>query len=283
MKNALPPKVLVEGLAFAEAPRWHNSKLWFSDFYTHKVSYVGADGQAVAVLDVPGQPSGLGWLPDGRLLVVSMTDRRLLRQDPGGLVTVADLSKHAPFHCNDMVVDRHGRAYIGNFGFDLIGKAPVQPTVLLLVTQDGQARVVADDLLFPNGCVITPDGSTLIIAETFAKRLTAFSIAEDGSLFDRRVWADLGDVSPDGICLDAEGAIWVASPPTSAFLRVREGGNITDRISVNNQAIACTLGGPDRRTLYMVTGRLGDEQKSLERRRGRIEAIQVEVPGAGLP
>lgn len=283
MKNVLPPKVVIEGLAFAEAPRWHENKLWFSDFYTHKVSYVGADGQAVAVLDVPGQPSGLGWLPDGRLLVVSMTDRLLLRQDPGGLIAVADLSRQAPFHCNDMVVDRQGRAYIGNFGFDLIGKAPVKSTVLLLVTQDGQVRVVADDLLFPNGCVIMPDGSTLIVAETFARRLTAFSITEDGSLINRRVWADLGDASPDGICLDAEGAIWVASPPTSTFLRVREGGNLTDQIPVNNQAIACALGGPDRRTLYMVTGRLGDPQKSLERRLGRIEAVQVEVPGAGLP
>lgn len=163
-----------------------------------------------------------------------MTDRRLLRQDPGGLVTAADLIKHALFHCNDMVVDRHSRAYIGNFGFDLIGKAPVQPTVLQPLTQGAQACEVADDLLFPNGCVITPDGSTLIVAETFTKRLTAFSIVEDGSLFDRRVWAALGNASPDGICLHAEGAIWVASPPASTFLRVCEGGNITDLIFGNN-------------------------------------------------
>lgn len=283
MSNALQPRLVVDGLAFAEAPRWHDGKLWFSDFYTHKVSCIGADGQAVTMLEVPGQPSGLGWLPDGRLLVVSMTDRRLLRQDPDGLVTVADLSKLAPFHCNDMVVDRHGRAYVGNFGFDLNGKAPFASTVLLLVTQDGQARVVADDLHFPNGCVITPDGATMIVAETFGKRLSAFSIAEDGSLFDRRVWAELGDASPDGICLDAEGAIWVASPTTSVFLRVREGGDITDRIATDNPAIACALGGPDRRTLYMVTGRLGDAQKALDRRLGRIEAIQVKVAGAGLP
>lgn len=283
MKNAFRPEIVVGGLAFAEAPRWRNGKLWFSDFYTHQVSSVDADGHVVAVLDVPGQPSGLGWLPDGRLLVVSMTDRRLLRHDPGGLVSVADLSEYAPGHCNDMIVDRHGRAYIGNFGFDLIGKASVQPTVLLLVTQDGQVRVVANDLLFPNGCVITPDGSTLIVAETFGKRLTAFCIAADGSLSDRRIWAELGDAAPDGICLDAEGAIWVASPPTHEFLRVREGGNITDRISVDNQAIACALGGPDRRTLYMVTGRVDSEQKSLAARIGRIEAIQVEVPGAVLP
>jgi sugar lactone lactonase YvrE len=283
VNRLIPDSVIVDGLAFAESPRWHDGKLWFSDFYTHKVSCIGPDGKQITVLDVPGHPSGLGWLPDGRLLVVSMTDRRLLRQDPDGLTTVADLSKLAPFHCNDMVVDRLGRAYVGNFGFDLIGKAPMQATGLLLVTQDGQARMVADDLLFPNGCVITPDGSTLVVAETFGKRLTAFSIADDGSLFDRRVWAELGDAFPDGICLDAEGAVWVASPPTASFLRVREGGEITDIISVSNQAIACALGGPDRRTLYMVTGRLGDEQKSLERRLGRIEAVQVTVPGAGLP
>ena len=278
MKNTPSPKLVADGLAFAEAPRWHQGELWFSDFYTHKVCRVSADGAVIAVHDVPGQPSGLGWLPDGRLLLVSMTDRRLLRHDPAGLVMVADLSQHAPCHCNDMVVDRQGRAYIGNFGFDLIGRAPVQPTVLLLVTQDGQVRVVADDLLFPNGCVITPDGSTLIVAETFGKRLTAFSIAVDGSLSDRRVWADLGEASPDGICLDGEGAIWVASPPTSTFLRVRQGGQVTDSIGVGNQAIACALGGASGHTLYLVTGRVGSAEKSLARRLGAILALEVEVP-----
>jgi len=278
METTFSPKLVVDGLAFAEAPRWHQGELWFSDFYTHKVCRIGADGVVAAVLDVPGQPSGLGWLPDGRLLVVSMTDRRLLRQDPGGLVTVADLSAYAPFDCNDMVVDHQGRAYIGNFGFDLIGKAPVRPTVLLLVTQDGQVRVVAEDLLFPNGAVITPDGATLIVAETFGKRLTAFSIAADGSLFDRRVWADLGAASPDGICLDAQGVIWVASPPTSTFLRVFEGGQVTDQIGVANQAIACALGGPSGHTLYLVTGRVGNAEKSLERRLGSILALEVAVP-----
>lgn len=278
MKKTLVPQLVVAGLAFAEAPRWHQGELWFSDFYTHKVCRIGADRAVVAMLDVPGQPSGLGWLPDGRLLVVSMTDRCLLRQDPDGLVMVADLSQHAPFDCNDMVVDRQGRAYIGNFGFDLIGKAAVQPTVLLLVTQDGQVRVVAEDLLFPNGSVITPDGATLIVAETFGKRLTAFSIAADGSLFDRRLWADLGAASPDGICLDAQGAIWVASPATSTFLRVREGGQVTDQIGVANQAIACALGGPSGHTLYLVTGRVGNAEKSLERRLGAILALEVAVP-----
>lgn len=277
------PTLIADGLAFAEAPRWHEGKLWFSDFYTHKVICIDHNGRQSTVADVPGQPSGLGWLPDGRLLVVSMTDRRLLRKDSDGLNEVADLSALAPFHCNDMVVDRHGRAYIGNFGFDLVGRAPVKPTVLLMVTPAGEVRVVADDLLFPNGCVITPDGKTLIVAETFGKRLTAFDISEDGSLSGRRVWADLEHAFPDGICLDAEGAIWIASPPTSEFLRVREHGEITNRIPVENQAIACALGGADRRTLYMVTGRLSKPEKSLTERNSRITAVQVDVPGAGMP
>lgn len=283
MSTALPATTIIDGLAFPEAPRWHDGKLWFSDFYTHQVHCIGADGALKTVVDVPGQPSGLGWLPDGRLLVVSMHDRCLLRLDASGLATVADLSGLAPSHCNDMVVDRQGRAYIGNFGFDMFNKEPVTPTVLLLVQQDGQARVVADDLLFPNGCVITPDQSTLIVAETFGKRLTAFDIAADGSLGRRRVWADLGEASPDGICLDAEGAVWVASPPTSEFLRVREGGEIAERIKVSNQAIACALGGPDGRTLYMVTGRVSKAPRALAERVGRIESLRVTVPGAGSP
>lgn len=274
---------IIDGLAFAEAPRWHDGKLWFSDFYTQKVQCIGADGTLETIAEVPGQPSGLGWLPDGRLLVVSMHDRRLLRLDEAGLTTVADLSALAPSHCNDMVVDSQGRAYVGNFGFDMFNKEPVRPTVLILVMPDGQARVVADDLLFPNGCVITPDQSTLIVAETFGKRLTAFDIAADGALSGRRVWADLGEASPDGICIDAESAVWVASPPTSEFLRVRKGGEIVERIAVPNQAIACSLGGPDRRTLYMVTGRVSKAQRALAERTGRIDAVRVDVPGAGWP
>jgi sugar lactone lactonase YvrE len=283
MTDANRPTLIAEGLAFAEAPRWHNGKLWFSDFYTHKVISIDQSGKHSTVAEVPGQPSGLGWLPDGRLLVVSMTDRRLLRQDGDTLTEVADLSALAPFHCNDMVVDKQGRAYIGNFGFDLVGRAPVKPTVLLLVTPEGQVRVAADDLLFPNGCVITPDEQTLIVAETFGKRLTAFTISDDGSLTGRRVWADLGDASPDGICLDAEGAVWVASPTTSEFIRVREGGEVTDRVASDIPAIACALGGADRRTLYMVGGKVSKPEKSLAERIGRITAIQVAVPGAGLP
>ncbi|RJF99315.1 SMP-30/gluconolactonase/LRE family protein [Noviherbaspirillum saxi] len=276
-------ETVVDGLAFAEAPRWHENMLWFSDFYTHKVMRLRLGGEPETVCEVAGQPSGLGWLPDGRMLVVSMNDRRLLRLDHDGLNTVADLSDLTPHHCNDMVVDRKGRAYIGNFGFDMLNRAPVQSTVLLMVDVDGSIRPVADELLFPNGAVITPDQSTLIIAETFGKRLTAFDIAADGSLGRRRVWANLGEASPDGICLDAEGAVWVASPTTSEFLRVREGGDIADRISVQDQAIACTLGGPEGNTLFMVTGRVSRETRALAERNGRIQAARVQIPGAGSP
>jgi sugar lactone lactonase YvrE len=276
--NASAPTTLIDGLAFPEAPRWHGGALWFSDFYTQQVHRLDQDGKLSVVVQVPGQPSGLGWSPDGRLLIVSMTDRRLLRQDGAHLTTLAELGALASFHCNDMVVDRLGRAYVGNFGFDMFAKAPVRPAELILVTSDGAARVVARDLLFPNGCVITPDQTTLIVAETFGRRLTAFDIAADGSLDNRRIWAALPDASPDGICLDAEGAIWVASPPTSEFLRVHEGGEIIERIAVRNQAIACALGGSDCHTLYMVTGRVSRKERALAERVGCIETIRVEVP-----
>ena len=277
-------KVLLDGLAFPEAPRWHDGELWFSDMTAQKVIRVGMDGSPKTVVEVVGQPSGLGWLPDGRLLVVSMTDRRLLRLDPGGLAVVADLSASAPFHCNDMVVDQQGRAYVGNFGFDLPAKAEVKPTVLILVTPEGKAHTVATDLLFPNGCVIAPDGKTLIVGETFGARLTAFAVALDGSLSERRVWAKLDGAVPDGICLDAEGALWVASPRSREVLRVREGGEVTHRIATENPAVACVLGGPDRRTLFVLSCQVVHErEKSCALRSGRIETIRVDVPGAGLP
>ena len=283
MKNDNDTVTLAEGLAFPEAPRWHDGAFWFSDFYTRKVHRITDDGTLDTIAEVPGQPSGLGWLPDGSLLVVSMQDRRVLRMEDGRLVTHASLDAFTSSLCNDMVVDAHGRAYVGNFGFDMLNREEPRPTVLVMVTPDGTARVVADDLLFPNGCVITPGGDTLIVAETFGRRLTAFDVAPDGSLSGRRIWADLGNASPDGICLDADGAVWVASPPTSEFLRVHEGGRMSDRITVDGQAIACALGGPERRTLFMVIGRVSKEARALAERRGRIVACRVATGGAGLP
>jgi sugar lactone lactonase YvrE len=203
--------VFLDGLVFPEGPRWHNGRLWFSDMQGLDVMTVDPAGKVEKIIEVKGSPSGLGWLPDGRLQVVSMIDRRLLRLDAEGLVEVADLSHLASFHCNDMVMDHLGRAYIGNFGFDFAANAPVKPAEIVLVTPEGYARVVAEDLLFPNGAVITPDGQTFIVAETFGHRLTAFDIEGDGSLVNRRIWAKLNEAYPDGICLDAEGAIWVAA------------------------------------------------------------------------
>ena len=273
---------VVDGLAFAEAPRWHEGKLWFSDMYTHAVHYMDADGTLTTVAEVPGRPSGLGWLPDGRLLVVSMAERRLLRLEAQGLVEHAELSQQASFDCNDMVVDRQGRAYVGNLGFDVFGGAPMQPAALVMVTPDGHVRTVADGLLFPNGAVITPDGKTLVIAETFGYRLTAFDVAADGSLSGRRVWAELGEVMPDGICLDAQGAIWAGSPLTSEFLRICEGGEITDRVASAQPAIACALGGADGRTLYMISGPTTRPEEALAARSGRIDSVRVAIAGAGL-
>jgi sugar lactone lactonase YvrE len=275
----------LSGLAFPESPRWHDGALWFSDFYARRVSRVTSQGRAETVVEVPGQPSGLGWLPDGRLLVVSMNDRRLLRLDGSALVEVADLSRLAPAPCNDMLVDAQGRAYIGNFGFDLQGRTPFAPTSLIMVTPQGDARVVAQDMHFPNGTVLTPDGRTLIVGESYGQRLTAFDVAVDGTLNNRRVWAQLHGkgVGPDGICLDAEGAVWLASPVSREVVRVREGGEVTHRIPTEAQAVACML-GEERRTLFVLTGRvLVTPEQSLAERSGMIFAAQVEVPGAGLP
>lgn len=276
-------KVLLSGLCFPEGPRWHDGKLYFSDMHAHQVMTVDMEGRSAIVAEVPAWPSGLGWLPDGRLLVVSMTDRRLLRLDPDGLKEAADISGLASFHCNDMVVDGKGRAYIGNFGYDLLGGAPAKPAEIVMVTPEGTARVVARDLEFPNGTVITADGKTLVVGESFGHRLTAFEVREDGSLANRRVWADLGKAVPDGIVLDAEGAIWVAAPMSSEVLRVKEGGEVAERIKTETMAVACMLGGADRRTLFVLTCGSLEPDECRAQRGGRIAMTTVEVPGAGWP
>jgi sugar lactone lactonase YvrE len=280
---ARTPRPILDGLCFGEGPRWHEGKLWFSDMHAPNVMTVDLDGRSEVIVEVPGHPSGLGWTPDGRLLIVSMEDRRLLRLDPSGLTEVADLSRLASFHCNDMVVDRQGRAYVGNFGFDLHYGGEPRPAEVILVEPGGRARVLLDDMMFPNGTVITPDDRTMVIGESFAARLTAFDIQPDGSLTNRRAWATLDGAVPDGICLDAEGAIWVASPVSHEVLRVREGGQVTDRVRVEKQAFACMLGGPDRKTLFICTASDGHPEKSRAARDGRIEVVDVDVPGAGLP
>jgi sugar lactone lactonase YvrE len=280
-------EVLLDDLLFGEGPRWREGRLWFSDFFRHEVRAVTPAGEVENVACVPNQPSGLGWLPDGRLLIVSMTDRQVLRREPDGeLVTHADLAALAPGDCNDLVVDEVGRAYVGNFGPSDGPGEPHGPTVLLLVQPDGTAEVAADDMAFPNGAVITPDGSTLIIGETFGERLTAFDIDRaTGRLSNRRVWAPLPGVHPDGCCLDAAGGIWVANPPERECLRVVEGGEITDRVATRYPCIACMLGGDDGRTLYLLTSAWADQSVRTDDNApfGMIEHTQLTHPHAGRP
>ena len=279
-------RAVVAGLRFAEGPRWHDAALWYSDMHAGEVRRWSLDtGADELVLKIEGQTSGLGWDPQDRLLVVSMLDRRLLRQETDGSVSeVADLSSLATFHCNDMVVDAHGRAYIGNFGFDYLARAEAAPATLALVDSDGSLHAAAPDLMFPNGSVITADGGTLIVGETFGARLTAFDIGADGSLSGRRVWAQLptGAV-PDGCCLDAEGAVWAASPTSNDVIRLAEGGEVLDRISTGRGAYACMLGGEDGRTLFVCTADTTDPEVTLTTRTGRIDAVEVAVPHAGRP
>jgi sugar lactone lactonase YvrE len=276
-------ELLLGGLVFPEGPRWHEGVLYFSDMHDHKVMTVDLKGTTSVVCEVPQSPSGLGWLPDGRMLVVSMNDRRLLRLERDGLKPHADLSKLASFTCNDMVVDGKGRAYVGNFGFDLIAGGPRKPAEVVLVEPDGAARIAAKDLEFPNGSVVTADGRTLIVGESMGRRLTAFDIQADGSLTNRRVWADIKPALPDGIALDAEGAIWVASPVTKELIRVFEGGRVAERIPCESQAIACALGGNDRKTLFALLADSINPDECRASRSARIEVTQVEVPGAGWP
>ncbi|MHA1727363.1 MAG: SMP-30/gluconolactonase/LRE family protein [Promethearchaeota archaeon] len=277
-EDRLKPKILLDGLEFPEGPRWYDEKLWFSDAVARKVRSVNLDGNTETVVEMKNFPSGLGFLPDGRLLIVSMQDRRLLRLDPDGLKEVADLSALTPHNCNDMVIDGQGRAYIGNWGSNS-PNPPTLPTNLILVTPDRKVRTVADNLYFPNGMVITSDEKTLIISETHAGRLAKFEIEKDGSLINRCVWAELTNFSPDGICYDVEGAIWAANPSNSEVIRILEGGKITDRIKVSTNAYACMLGGKDRKTLFICTTSFFEGKQSS----GRIETFEVDVPGAGYP
>jgi sugar lactone lactonase YvrE len=278
---------LVEGLVYPECPRWHSGLLWFSDQHAGIVATVDPAGRLEEALAVPGRPAGLGWLPDGTLLVVSMDDHALLAREGSGLRPVADLSPLHPGPSNDMVVAANGDAYIGNIGFDYYGGEPARTTVVALVrTAGGGPVVAAGDLLVPNGMVITPDARHLVVAESFAHRLTRFDIAADGTLSGRRVFAELGERIPDGICLDADGGVWFASVTDHSVLRVVEGGAITHRVSTGDrQAYACMLGGPDRRTLFLCTANADEPAAAIAARGGAIETLDAPAPapGAGLP
>ncbi len=276
--------MIARGLCFGEGPRWHDGTLWFSDMHDHRVMRLSGDGTLRAIVDVPNQPSGLGWRDDGTLLIVSMTDCRLLQWSQGQLSSVADLSQLASFHLNDMVVDANGRAYIGNFGFDLIHQADFQPAELICVEVDGSARVVANELAFPNGSVITEDNGTLIVAETFAGCLTAFDVQANGNLSNRRVWARLPEGAvPDGICLDDGKGIWVASPTTNECLRLEEGDKVTHRVTCSQGAYACMLGGLDGKDLYILTAPSSDPEICRSEHGGQIECVKAPCAASGLP
>ncbi len=277
------PTVLLDNLTFPECPRWHDGSLWFSDVHAHRIMRVDAQGNARVALADAHQPAGLGWAPDGSLLFVRMAERPLMRVADGVAGTVADLSLLEQVQLNDMTVDARGRAYIGAFGFDINAGEKAVTANIFLVQPDGAVRVAADNLRFPNGMVITPDGRTLIVAETVGRCLTAFDIAADGSLSNRRAWAPLA-IFPDGICLDAEGAVWAAAPVTGVCVRVREGGEVTDTVSVENKGVyACMLGGEDGRTLYLCTARTTGPDLAKGVSTGWIETVCVEIAHAGLP
>ena len=272
-------KVLLSGLEFPEGPRWRDEKLFFSDFVGRKVISVDEKGKSEIVVGLKDSPSGLGFLNDGRMLIVSMQRRCLMRLDPEGLKIHADLSKFTEYNCNDSITDNLERTYVGNWGTKSL-ESPAEPTCIILVTKDGGARIVAKNLIFPNGCMVTPDCKTFIVAETFAGRLTAFDIENSGNLKNRRIWAEMKDFSPDGICLDEEGAIWVANPSKAEVLRVLEGGEIASTIKIKDTNVyACALGGDDGRTLFLCTSRYLEGERSS----GRIEFLKVEVPGVGIP
>jgi sugar lactone lactonase YvrE len=287
-------RVLATGIYFGEGPRWRGGRLWFSDFYAHRVNSVSLAGDLRAEFEIDDQPSGLGWMPDGSMLIVSMTKRQVLRRFADGQVRLhANLGHLADFHCNDMVVDARGRAYVGNFGFDLgaeIAARGMENVIathpmarLVRVDPDGTVHTAASDMHFPNGTVITPDGRTLIVGETLAGQLTAFDIADDGGLSNRRVWAPTWPRIPDGIALDAEGAVWIANPTAPECVRIREGGEVLEVIETGQPCYACALGGEDGRTLFMLTAGalVADDDDGAPK--GRLLVAQVSAPHSGLP
>jgi sugar lactone lactonase YvrE len=277
-------QTLMTGIAFGESPRWYDDRLWFSDWGTQEIIAVDLEGESEVIVRVPSFPFCIDFLPDGRLLIVSASERLLLRREPDGpLVTHADLSTLSEHPWNDIVVDARGNAYIGNIGFDF-PEAQFAPGTLALVTPDGSARQVADGVAFPNGIVVTPDNSTLIVAESYANRLTAFDITADGSLSNRRMWAELGGGVPDGICLDAEGAVWYGDVPNKRCVRVREGGEVLQTIALDRGCFACMLGGPDDKTLFMVAQEWsGMESTAEEERTGQLLTSPAPAAGAGWP
>jgi sugar lactone lactonase YvrE len=285
-------EILAQGIYFGEGPRWRDGRLWFSDFYSHSVMSVDESGKLRTELELDDQPSGLGWLPDGRLLLVAMKERAVKRLDPSGLVLHSDISHLTAHLCNDMVVDGQGTAWVGNFGFDLdadlesrggevFGEHPVAN--LVRVDPDGTAHIAAEGMHFPNGSVVSADGQTLIVAETLAGCLTAFTINADRTLSDRRVWATIDGAAPDGICLNENNQIWVANAIGPEVLLVAEGGEVIERVATSQPCYACMLGGRDGNTLFALTAEFSDARLASATKTGRVETIPVSTAGAGWP
>jgi sugar lactone lactonase YvrE len=278
-------RALLTGIAFGESPRWHEGRLWFSDWGAEEVIAVDLEGNSEVVARVPSFPFCIDWLPDGRLLVTSGRDHRLLRREPdGSLVTHVDLGALSEHGWNEIVVDGRGNAYVNAAGFDLMAGAEFAPGIVALVGPDGSARQVAGDVAFPNGMVVTPDNSALIVAESYTSRLTAFDIGTDGGLSNRRVWADLAGGVPDGICMDAEGAVWYGDVPNKRCVRVREGGEVLQTIDLDRGCFACMLGGADGRSLFLVAREWrGLAGAADEARSGQVLIAEAPAPHAGWP
>jgi sugar lactone lactonase YvrE len=278
------PRTLLGGIAFGESPRWHDDRLWFSDWGTQEVVAVDLEGEKEVIVGVPSSPFSIDWLPDGRLLIVSGPEGVLLRMEPdGSLVPHADLSGLSDHPWNEIVVDGRGGAYVNNIGFEF-PEGEFAPGTVALLTPEGTVRQVVDGVAFPNGMAVTPDNSTLILAESYGNKLTAFDIAQDGGLSNRRVWADLGEGVPDGICLDAEGAVWYGDVPNRRCVRVREGGEVLWTIELDLGCFACMLGGEDGMTLFMVAQGWGGTEDTAEGEpTGRVLTVPAPAPGAGWP
>jgi sugar lactone lactonase YvrE len=277
------PSVLLTGVALGESPRWHNGRLWFADWVARQLVAVDVDGTSEVMAEVPSFPFSIDWLPDGTLLVVSASTRSVLRSGPDGtLVPHVDLAGLSAKPWNEIVVDGRGNTYLNNIGFDF-PNGEITTGIVALLTADGTPSQVADGVEFPNGMAVTPDNSTLIVAESYGHRLTAFDIADDGTLSNRRVWADLGDAAPDGICLDADGAVWYADVPHQRCVRVAEGGEVLDTVDVDRGCFACMLGGPDGRTLFIVAAKWPDVMNPAGPRTGQILTADAPATGAGWP
>jgi sugar lactone lactonase YvrE len=276
-------RTLMEGIGLGESPRWHEGRLWFSDWVAHQVIALDEDGESELMASVDAFPFSIDWLPGGPMLVTA--GRELLRmEDDGSLVTHRDLSEFGEYGWNELVVDGNGNAYVYGPGFDMMGGADFAPGIVVLLRPDGSAEKVAEDVAFPNGMAVTPDDATLIVADSYAKELIAFDIAADGALGNRRTWADLGDGVPDGICIDAEGAIWYADVPGRSCVRVREGGEVLERIELDRGCFACMLGGANGRNLFIMAQEwTGPEGIFNEPRTGQVVTVDAPATQAGHP